>query len=48
MMRVAIVDDEPLARLAVKARLARHADLELVAEYGDGDTARPSLARHDP
>jgi two-component system LytT family response regulator len=44
MMRVAIVDDEPLARLAVKARLARHADLELVAEYGDGDTAAAGLA----
>jgi two-component system LytT family response regulator len=48
MMRVAIVDDEPLARLAVKARLARHADLELVAEYGDGDTAAAGLATLRP
>ncbi|MCS0616308.1 LytTR family DNA-binding domain-containing protein [Massilia kyonggiensis] len=48
MMRVAIVDDEPLARLAVKARLARHADLELVAEYGDGDTAAAGLAAIRP
>lgn len=48
MMRVAIVDDEPLARLAVKARLARHADLELVAEYGDGDMAAAGLAAIRP
>jgi len=48
MMRVTIVDDEPLARLAVKARLARHADLELVAEYADGDTAAAGLATIRP
>jgi two-component system LytT family response regulator len=48
MMRVAIVDDEPLARLAVKVRLARHADLELVAEYGDGDSAAAGLAAIRP
>ena len=48
MMRVAIVDDEPLARLAVKARLARHADLQLVAEYGDGDTAAAGLVATRP
>ena len=48
MMRVAIVDDEPLARLAVKVRLARHADLELVAEYGDGDSAVADLAAIRP
>lgn len=39
MMRVAVIDDEPLARLAVKARLARRAGFELVAEYGDGESA---------
>jgi two-component system LytT family response regulator len=48
MMRVAIVDDEPLARLAVKVRLARHADLELVAEYGDGTAAAAGLAAVRP
>ena len=48
MMRVAIVDDEPLARLAVKVQLARHADLELVAEYGDGDMAAAGLAAIRP
>jgi two-component system LytT family response regulator len=48
MIRVALVDDEPLARLAVKARLARHADIALVAEYGDGDTAAAGLATVRP
>lgn len=48
MMRVAIVDDEPLARLAVKVRLARHADVEIVAEYGDGDAALAGLAATRP
>ena len=48
MMRVAIVDDEPLARLAVKVRLARHPDLEVVAEYGDGDAALAGLAALRP
>ena len=48
MMRVAIVDDEPLARLAVKVRLARHPDLEVVAEFGDGDAALTGLAALRP
>lgn len=48
MMRVAIVDDEPLARLAVKVRLARHPDLEVVAEFGDGDAALAGLAALRP
>ena len=48
MMRVAIVDDEPLARLAVKVRLARHPDLEVVGEFGDGDAALAGLAALRP
>jgi two-component system LytT family response regulator len=43
-MRVAIVDDEPLARLALRVRLAGRAGIELVAEYGDGDSAAAGLA----
>lgn len=43
-IRVALVDDEPLARLAVRTRLARRAGFELVAEYGDGDSAAAGLA----
>ncbi|MGO4477053.1 LytR/AlgR family response regulator transcription factor [Massilia sp. 2TAF26] len=43
-MRVVIVDDEPLARLAVKVRLARRGEFELAAEYGDGDSAAAGIA----
>jgi two-component system, LytTR family, response regulator len=42
-IRVAIVDDEPLARLALKVRLAQQPGFELVAEYGDGDAAVAGL-----
>jgi two-component system LytT family response regulator len=44
-MRVAIVDDEPLARLALRVRLAGRAGVALVAEYGDGDSAAAGLAK---
>jgi two-component system LytT family response regulator len=47
-IRVAIVDDEPLARLAVKVRLARRSGFELVAEYGDGDSALDGIAALRP
>jgi two-component system LytT family response regulator len=47
-IRVAIVDDEPLARLALKVRLARHPGFALAAEYGDGDTAAAGLAALRP
>lgn len=47
-MRVVIVDDEPLARLAVKVRLARRGEFELAAEYGDGDSAAAGIAALRP
>ncbi|MFC5551057.1 LytR/AlgR family response regulator transcription factor [Massilia aerilata] len=47
-IRVAIVDDEPLARLAVKVRLAQRSEFELVAEYGDGDSALEGIAALRP
>jgi two-component system LytT family response regulator len=47
-IRVAIIDDEPLARLAVKVRLARRGEFELVAEYGDGDSAASGIAALRP
>lgn len=43
MIRVAIIDDEPLARLAVRARLQAHPEFVIVAEYGDGDDAAAGL-----
>jgi two-component system LytT family response regulator len=47
-IRVAVVDDEPLARLAVKVRLASRSGFELVAEYGDGDSAADGIAALRP
>jgi two-component system LytT family response regulator len=47
-IRVAIVDDEPLARLALRVRLAGRPGFELVAEYGDGDAAAAGLAAVRP
>ena len=38
-MRVLVVDDEPLARRGVVARLARHADVELAGECATGRDA---------
>jgi two-component system LytT family response regulator len=48
MIRVAIVDDEPLARLAVRVRLTQREGFEVVAEYGDGDSAAAGLAALRP
>ena len=49
-MRVVIVDDEPLARSRLRGLLSREADVDVVAEAGDGkaallvcDTHRPDL-----
>ena len=47
-IRVVIVDDEPLARLAVKVRLARRDGFELIAEFGDGDSACEGIAALRP
>jgi two-component system LytT family response regulator len=47
-MRVVIVDDEPLARLAVKVRLARHAGFALVGEFGDGTSAYQGIVELKP
>jgi two-component system, LytTR family, response regulator len=43
MLRVAIVDDEPLARERIRDLLAGHADVEVVAECGDGAAAVAAL-----
>jgi len=49
-IRTLIVDDEPLARRGLELRLRRHADIEIVAEAGNGrqafhaiSTLRPQL-----
>ena len=47
-IRVVIVDDEPLARLAVAVRLARRTGFALVGEFGDGDSAGEGIAALAP
>lgn len=47
-IRVVIIDDEPLARLAVKVRLARRDGFALVGEFGDGDSACAGIAALKP
>jgi two-component system LytT family response regulator len=42
-LRVLVVDDEPLARLGVTARLRTHADLVLVGECSSGEDAIESI-----
>ncbi len=48
MIRVAVVDDEPLARAGVIARLREQPDTEVVAEFGDGTAAAAGLAALAP
>ena len=47
-IRVVIVDDEPLARLAVKVRLAQRGVFELVGEFADGDSAYQGIVALKP
>lgn len=47
-IRVVIVDDEPLARLAVKVRLAQRDAFELVGEFGDGASAHAGIVALKP
>lgn len=42
-IRVALLDDEPLARAGVRARLQAHADVRVTAEYPDGQRALDGL-----
>jgi two-component system LytT family response regulator len=48
MMRIAVIDDEPLARSGVLARLAVCADVEVVGEYGSADQALAALPHARP
>jgi two-component system LytT family response regulator len=47
-IRTLIVDDEPLARRGLELRLAGHADIEIVAQRGDGAAAIRAVAQHAP
>ena len=48
MIRVLIVDDEPLARARVAMLLERHPDIVIAGEAGDGEAARRSIAALAP
>ncbi|HEX8619088.1 MAG TPA: response regulator, partial [Thermoanaerobaculia bacterium] len=48
MIRTLIVDDEPLARARVAMLLAKHPDVELIGEAGDGEAARELIAAKRP
>jgi two-component system LytT family response regulator len=47
-LRVAIVDDEPLARERIRSLVAAHADLEVIAECGDGVAALAAIDQLRP
>ncbi|WEN15763.1 LytTR family DNA-binding domain-containing protein [Rhodanobacter sp. AS-Z3] len=47
-LRVLIVDDEPLARAGVRARLDGHADVSVMGECGDGLSALQFLQSQSP
>lgn len=47
-MKVLIADDEPIARERLRALLAEHADMTLVAEAGDGEEALRACEEHAP
>lgn len=48
MIRVAVIDDEPLARAGVIARLQAQADMQVVGEFGDGIEALQALPALQP
>ena len=47
-MRVAIVDDELLARSVLREYLARHDDIDIVAECANGFDAVKAIAELEP
>jgi len=48
MIRVAVIDDEPLARSGVIARIASYPDLQVVAEYENGPDALQGIVTLQP
>lgn len=48
MMRVMVVDDEPLARSGIVTRLAGHPGIDVVGQYGDGSAALDAIAAQAP
>jgi DNA-binding NarL/FixJ family response regulator len=48
MIRVLIVDDDPLVRAALSVMLANADDIAIVGEAGDGGHAQRAIAEHTP
>ena len=48
MIKVILIDDEPLARQIVKEYLSVFKQVEIVAECGDGFEAVKAIQQHDP
>jgi two-component system LytT family response regulator len=48
MIRVVVIDDEPLARSGVAARLAEHDDVTVVGEYLDAGSAFEGIVKERP
>src|SRR5581483_3342560 len=48
VLRVLVVDDEPIARRRLLTMLAQHADVQVVGECEDGSTAATAIAALDP
>ena len=47
-LRSIIVDDEPLARKLLRSMLTEHEDIEIIAEFGDGEEAVEGIRREGP
>jgi two-component system NarL family response regulator len=47
-IRVLVVDDHPLMRIGLRARIDAETDMEVVAEAGDGPAAIAAYAAHKP
>ena len=45
-LKILLVEDDELFRLGLSVRLQREADIEIVAEAGDGETAVESANRY--
>lgn len=48
IVRVLVVDDEPLARRGVIKRLSAHADMQVIGETGDGEAALAAILDTTP
>lgn len=48
MMRILVIDDEPLARRGVRAQLSKFDDVAVVGECADGPSAAVAIRQHRP